>query len=120
MERPTPIRLLMEFMGLHTPGSSFVNPGTPLRDAALTAEAAKRALRFTALGNEYTPVGRMVDERSIVNAVVGLNATGGSTNHTLHLIAIAAAAGHPPDLAGYFRYLRRRTIAGTCLSERHG
>ena len=85
-------QMLMEFMGLHTPGSSFVNPGTPLRDA-LTAEAAKRALAITALGNEYTPVGRMIDERSIVNAVTGLNATGGSTNHTLHLIAIAAAAG---------------------------
>lgn len=85
-------QMLMEFMGLHTPGSSFVNPGTPLRDA-LTKEAAKRALAITALGNEYTPVGRMIDERSIVNAVVGLNATGGSTNHTMHLIAIAAAAG---------------------------
>ena len=85
-------QMLMEFMGLHTPGSSFVNPGTPLRDA-LTAEAAKRALAITALGDEYTPVGRMIDERSIVNAVAGLNATGGSTNHTMHLIAIAAAAG---------------------------
>lgn len=85
-------QMLMEFMGLHTPGSSFVNPGTPLRDA-LTREAAKRALAITAVGNEYTPVGRMIDERSIVNAVVGLNATGGSTNHTMHLIAIAAAAG---------------------------
>lgn len=85
-------QMLMEFMGLHTPGSSFVNPGTPLREA-LTKEAAKRALAITAVGNEYTPVGRMVDERSIVNAVAGLNATGGSTNHTMHLIAIAAAAG---------------------------
>lgn len=85
-------QMLMEFMGLHTPGSSFINPGTPLRDA-LTREAAQRALAITALGNEYTPVGRMIDERSIVNAVVGLNATGGSTNHTMHLIAIAAAAG---------------------------
>ncbi len=85
-------QMLMEFMGLHTPGSSFANPGTPLREA-LTNEAAKRALAITALGNEYTPVGKMVDERSIVNAVIGLNATGGSTNHTMHLIAIAAAAG---------------------------
>ncbi len=85
-------QMLMEFMGLHTPGTSFVNPGTPLRDA-LTREAAKRALAITALGNEYTPIGRMIDERSVVNAVVGLNATGGSTNHTMHLIAIAAAAG---------------------------
>ncbi len=85
-------QMLMEFMGLHTPGSSFANPGTPLRDA-LTREAAKRALAITALGDGFTPAGRMIDERSIVNAVVGLNATGGSTNHTLHLVAIAAAAG---------------------------
>ena len=85
-------QMLMEMMGLHTPGSSFVNPNTPLRDA-LTKEAAKRALAITALGNEYTPVGRMIDERSIVNGIVGLNATGGSTNHTIHLIAMAAAAG---------------------------
>ena len=60
----------MEIMGLHTPGSSFVNPGTPLRDA-LTVEAAKRALAITALGNEFTPVGEMIDERSVVNGVVG-------------------------------------------------
>ncbi|GGA73822.1 phosphogluconate dehydratase [Nitratireductor aestuarii] len=85
-------QMMMEIMGLHTPGASFVNPNTPLR-TALTREAAKRALAITAQGNEFTPVGRMIDERSIVNAVVGLNATGGSTNHTIHLIAIAAAAG---------------------------
>jgi phosphogluconate dehydratase len=82
----------MEIMGLHTPGATFVNPNTPLREA-LTREAAKRALAITALGNAYTPVGRMIDERSIVNGVVGLHATGGSTNHTIHLIAMAAAAG---------------------------
>jgi len=85
-------QMLMEIMGLHTPGASFVNPGTPLRDA-LTREAAKRALAITALGNDFTPVGRMIDERSVVNGVVGLHATGGSTNHTIHLIAMAAAAG---------------------------
>ena len=85
-------QMLMEMMGLHTPGASFVNPNTPLRDA-LTKEAAKRALAITALGNEYTPAGRMIDERSFVNAIVGLNATGGSTNHTIHLIAMAQAAG---------------------------
>ncbi|AZO41335.1 phosphogluconate dehydratase [Mesorhizobium sp. M7D.F.Ca.US.005.01.1.1] len=85
-------QMLMEIMGLHTPGASFVNPGTPLREA-LTREATKRALAITALGNAYTPVGRMIDERSIVNGVVGLHATGGSTNHTIHLIAMAAAAG---------------------------
>lgn len=85
-------QMLMEIMGLHTPGSSFINPGTPLRDA-LTKEAAKRALAITARGNEFTPVGRMIDERSIVNGIVGLLATGGSTNHTIHLLAMAAAAG---------------------------
>ena len=85
-------QMLMEIMGLHMPGASFVNPGTPLRDA-LTREATKRALAITALGNAYTPVGRMIDERSVVNGVVGLHATGGSTNHTIHLIAMAAAAG---------------------------
>ena len=85
-------QMLMEIMGLHTPGASFVNPNTPLRDA-LTREATKRALSITQLGNEYTPIGRMIDERSIVNGIVGLNATGGSTNHTIHLIAMAAAAG---------------------------
>jgi phosphogluconate dehydratase len=85
-------QMLMEIMGLHTPGASFVNPNTPLRDA-LTKEAAKRALAITALGNAYTPVGRMIDERSVVNGIVGLHATGGSTNHTIHLIAMAAAAG---------------------------
>jgi phosphogluconate dehydratase len=85
-------QMLMEIMGLHTPGASFINPNTPLREA-LTREAAKQALSLTALGNAYTPVGRMIDERSIVNGVVGLHATGGSTNHTIHLIAMAAAAG---------------------------
>ena len=85
-------QMLMEIMGLHTAGSSFVNPNTPLRDA-LTKEATKRALAITALGNEYTPAGLVVDEKAVVNGVVGLHATGGSTNHTMHLVAIAAAAG---------------------------
>ncbi|GGD96960.1 phosphogluconate dehydratase [Aureimonas endophytica] len=85
-------QMLMEIMGLHLPGSSFVNPGTPLREA-LTREAARRALSITALGNEYTPAGLVVDERAVVNGVVGLHATGGSTNHTMHLVAMAAAAG---------------------------
>jgi phosphogluconate dehydratase len=85
-------QMLMEIMGLHLPGASFVNPGTPLRDA-LTREAARRALSLTAEGNDYTPVGHVIDEKAIVNGLVGLHATGGSTNHTLHLIAIAAAAG---------------------------
>ena len=85
-------QMLMEIMGFHLPGASFINPGTPLRDA-LTREAAKRALAITALGNEYTPAGVMIDERSVINGLVGLHATGGSTNHTMHLIAMAHAAG---------------------------
>src|SRR5579862_1645717 len=85
-------QMLMEIMGLHLPGASFVNPGTPLREA-LTREAAKRALSLTAEGNAYTPVGHVISEKTIVNGLVGLHATGGSANHTIHLIAIAAAAG---------------------------
>ncbi|MBB3211391.1 phosphogluconate dehydratase [Herbaspirillum sp. Sphag1AN] len=85
-------QMLMEAMGLHLPGAAFVTPNTPMRDA-LTAEAAKQALKITAQGQNYTPVGRLVDEKSIVNAIVALLATGGSTNHTLHLVAIAKAAG---------------------------
>ncbi|KFC65731.1 Phosphogluconate dehydratase [Devosia sp. LC5] len=85
-------QMLMEIMGLHLPGASFVNPGTPLRDA-LTKEATVRALSLSAQGNDYTPAGHVIDEKAIVNGLVGLHATGGSTNHTMHLIAIAAAAG---------------------------
>ncbi|MFQ5346714.1 MAG: phosphogluconate dehydratase [Rhodothalassiaceae bacterium] len=85
-------QMMMEMMGLHLPGAAFVNPGTPLRDA-LTMAAAERAARITALGDAYTPLARLLDERAIVNAIVGLMATGGSTNHTIHLIAIARAAG---------------------------
>ena len=85
-------QMLMEIMGLHLPGSSFVNPNTPLREA-LTREATRRALAITATGSEYIPVGEMIDEKVVVNGVVGLHATGGSTNHTLHLVAMAAAAG---------------------------
>ena len=85
-------QMLMEIMGLHLPGSAFVHPNTPLRDA-LTAAATRRAARITSLGAEYLPMARVIDERAIVNAIVGLLATGGSTNHTLHLVAIARAAG---------------------------
>ena len=85
-------QMLMEFMGLQLPGGSFVNPGTPLRDE-LTGAATRRALEMTRLGNEYLPIGRIVDEAAMVNAVIGLLATGGSTNHTLHLVAIARSAG---------------------------
>ncbi|MCK0206510.1 phosphogluconate dehydratase [Starkeya koreensis] len=85
-------QMMMEIMGLHLPGASFVNPNTPLREA-LTTAAAERAMSMTALGNDYVPVGRMLDEKAFVNGVVGLHATGGSTNHTLHIVAMAAAAG---------------------------
>ncbi|MDP9013253.1 MAG: phosphogluconate dehydratase [Pseudomonadota bacterium] len=85
-------QMLMEVMGLHIPGSAFVPPNTPLRDA-LTAAAAQRAARITALGAEYLPLARVIDEKAIVNGIVGLLATGGSTNHTLHLVAMARCAG---------------------------
>ena len=85
-------QMLMEAMGLHLPGASFVNPDTPLREA-LTKAAATRALAITALGNDYTPIGRVLDERAFVNGVVALHATGGSTNHVMHLAAMANAAG---------------------------
>ena len=85
-------QMLMEVMGLHLPGASFVNPGTPLRDA-LTRAAAQQAARLTRQGAHYLPLGQIVDERCLVNAVVALHATGGSTNHSLHLPAIAQAAG---------------------------
>jgi phosphogluconate dehydratase len=85
-------QMLMEFMGLQLPGGSFVNPGTPLREQ-LTREAVNNILQRTNLGDDYIPVGEIVDEKAIVNAIVGLLATGGSTNHTIHLVAIAKAAG---------------------------
>jgi len=85
-------QMLMEFMGLQLPGGSFVNPGTDMRDA-LTAEAVRRVLTLLPAGENYTPIGHIVDENAIANAIVGLLATGGSTNHTIHLVAIAAAAG---------------------------
>ena len=77
-------QVVMEIMGLHLPGSSFVNPYTPLRDA-LTREAAHQVTRLTHQAGSYTPLCQVVDEKSIVNSVVALNATGGSTNHTLHI-----------------------------------
>ncbi len=85
-------QMLMEVMGLHLPGSAFINPNTPLRDA-LTVAATERACEITALGDSYTPIGQTIDEKALVNAMVGLAATGGSTNHAIHLIAIARAAG---------------------------
>jgi phosphogluconate dehydratase len=83
-------QMLMELMGLHLPGASFVNPNTPLR-TALTEAAGRRAVELA--GDEYTPIADIVDEKAVVNGVVALLATGGSTNHTLHLVAMARAAG---------------------------
>ncbi len=85
-------QMLMEVMGLHMPGSAFVTPDTPLRDA-LTVAAAEQALRDHRARRRLPPLGRTIDEKAIVNAMVGLAATGGSTNHALHLVAIARAAG---------------------------
>ena len=85
-------QVLLEALGLQLPGSSFVNPSDPMRQR-LTVEACHQLTRVTALGSDYRPVGEIVDERSIVNATVSLLASGGSTNHTIHLIAIARAAG---------------------------
>ncbi|YCC51235.1 phosphogluconate dehydratase [Pseudomonas aeruginosa] len=85
-------QLLVEVMGLHLPGASFVNPNTPLRDE-LTREAARQASRLTPENGNYVPMAEIVDEKAIVNSVVALLATGGSTNHTLHLLVIAQAAG---------------------------
>ena len=94
-------QMLMELMGLHLPGASFVNPGTPLREA-LTVAAVERALAITALGNDFRPVADILDERAFVNGIAGLMATGGSTNLVLHLPAMARAAGillEPEDFA---------------------
>ena len=85
-------QMLMEFMGLHLPGASFISPNTPLRDA-LTIAGAKRALAISAIGNEYTPAAEVLDAKAFVNGIVGLNATGGSTNLLIHLLAMARAAG---------------------------
>ena len=85
-------QMMMEMMGLHLPGAAFVQPNTPLRDA-LTAAAPQRVIEIAQGSNEYAPMSAVVDEKSIVNAIVGLMATGGSTNHTLHLVAMARAAG---------------------------
>ena len=85
-------QVLLEAMGVQLPGASFVNPEQTLR-GALTREATVRALEMTALGDDYRPIGRIIDERAIINAIVALMATGGSTNHTIHWIAVARAAG---------------------------
>jgi len=85
-------QMLMEMMGLHLPGSAFIHPGTDLRDA-LVGAAAKRCAAIGPRSDEWTPAGHVVDEKAVVNGLVGLMATGGSTNHVLHLVAMARAAG---------------------------
>lgn len=93
-------QMLMEFMGLHLPGSSFVAPNTPVRDA-LTIEGAKIAAGLSDLGDGYTPVSSILDEKAYVNGIVGLMATGGSTNLLIHLIAMARASGIILDWADF-------------------
>jgi phosphogluconate dehydratase len=93
-------QMLLEFMGLQLPGGSFVKPGTALRDE-LTKEAVNQVLRNTSLDDNYLPIGEIIDERAIVNGIIGLLATGGSTNHTIHLVAIAAAAGIQIDWSDF-------------------
>ena len=85
-------QMLMEIMGMQLPGASFIHPNTPLRDA-MTAQTTRRAVQITDIGGEFTPAGHVIDEKAIVNGLVGLMATGGSTNLTIHMAAIAAAAG---------------------------
>ncbi|KQW66020.1 phosphogluconate dehydratase [Phenylobacterium sp. Root77] len=93
-------QMMMEMMGLHLPGSAFIHPNTPLRDA-LVAAAPKRAIEISHSSNAYTPMAAVVDEKAIVNAIAGLLATGGSTNHTLHIIAMARAAGVVVDWSDF-------------------
>lgn len=85
-------QMVIEFMGMQLPGSSFIQPDTPLREA-LTSAAARQVTRLTSNGTEYMPLGKMIDEKVVVNGIVALLATGGSTNHTMHLVAMARAAG---------------------------
>lgn len=85
-------QMVVEFMGMQLPGSSFIQPDAPLRDA-LTAAAAQQVTRMTGNGNDWMPLGKMIDEKVVVNGIVSLLATGGSTNHTMHLVAMARAAG---------------------------
>ena len=109
-------QMLMEIMGLHLPGAAFVNPNTPLRDA-LTRAAAQRVAEITALGNAFTPIGRVLDERAFVNGIVGLMATGGSTNHTLHLVRWPRRR-HPAHLGRLRASVRGHPAARPHLPER--
>jgi phosphogluconate dehydratase len=93
-------QMLMEFMGLHLPGSSFVNPNTPLREA-LTVAGVERAAAITRLGNDFLPAGEILDEKAFVNGIVGLMSTGGSTNLVMHIPAMARAAGVLIDIEDF-------------------
>ena len=112
-------QMMMEVMGLHIPGAAFVNPGTKLRQE-LTRAAVHRLAEIGWDGNDYRPLGRCVDEKAIVNAAVGLLATGGSTNHAIHLPAIARAAGIMIDWEDFDRLSARRAADRARLSERFG
>jgi phosphogluconate dehydratase len=85
-------QMLMEIMGLHLPGSSFVPTNTLLREA-LTQKASEQLIELMRNSGNFKPLGKMLDEKSFINAIIGLLATGGSTNHTIHIIAMARAAG---------------------------
>ena len=108
-------QMLMEFMGLHVPGTTFFAPGTMARDAAVR-ESARAVLDAIDRGPRYRPIGHVLDERAFVNGLVGLMATGGSTNLTLHLIAMAA--GGINDLGRYERHLRGDAAARAGLPQR--
>ena len=106
-------QMLMEFMGLQLPGGSFVNPGTELRDAP-DSRSSPRIARISRIWATTTcRWGEIVDEKAVVNGIVGLLATGGSTNHTIHLVAIAKAAGISIDWEDFAELSTRRTVAGT-------
>ena len=109
-------QMLMEAMGLHVPGTAFVNPGNELRDE-LTREAVRTVLGIVK-ARRFTPIGRLVDERAIVNAMAALLATGGSTNHLIHWVAVARSAGITHRLGRFRAAVGRRAAAGARLSER--
>ena len=109
-------QLVVEAMGLHLPGASFVSPGTPLRKAL--TERPPAACSAHRARDGYTPLGELVDEKAVVNAIVALLATGGSTNHTMHLVAIAAAAGIRSTWDDFADLSRRRPAARPHLPQR--